>query len=234
MATGMTLGATHSVVVAAEGGLATARAADTGAPMHDGTGADLLLEQVKAAGTRFVFANPGSIEVAFYDAMTDRPELQLIMGLHEGVVISMADGYHKVSERPAFVNVHAVAGTGQIGGQMFSRTARMKIPAEHWAGLATRNPRDKKDFTQSRSGRCRMRPIKRRQIGNLGLNLQSYCETRNPSERFAPQVRRVEDSPRPAPARGYDAQDTDQLKRTSGLIVPGGTEMYRGEWKWRS
>lgn len=80
----------------------------------------LLAEQIKAAGTRFLFTNPGSVEVAFFDALTDRPELQIIMGLHEGVVLSMADGYHKVSGEPAFVNVHAVAGTGQIGGQMFN------------------------------------------------------------------------------------------------------------------
>ncbi len=37
-----------------------------------------------------------------------------------------------------------------------------------WAGLATRDPRDKKDFTRARSGRSRMWPINRRQIGNLG------------------------------------------------------------------
>jgi benzoylformate decarboxylase len=40
--------------------------------------------------------------------------------LHEGVVISMADGYHRVSGKPAFVNVHAVAGTAQMGGQLYN------------------------------------------------------------------------------------------------------------------
>ena len=46
--------------------------------------------------------------------------MQLIMGLHEGVVISMADGYHRVSRKPAFVNVHAIGGTAQMGGQLYN------------------------------------------------------------------------------------------------------------------
>ncbi len=83
-----------------------------------GTGGDLLVEQIKAAGTKYVFTNPGSYEVGFFDALTDRPELQVIMGLHEGIVIPMADGYHKVSGQPAFVNVHAIGGTAQMAGQL--------------------------------------------------------------------------------------------------------------------
>lgn len=122
VATGLTASAARSFAEAAERGeekTPTTPHAGTSYTLT-GTGADLLAEQIKAAGTRFLFTNPGSVEVAFFDALTDRPELQIIMGLHEGVVLSMADGYHKVSGEPAFVNVHAVAGTGQIGGQMFN------------------------------------------------------------------------------------------------------------------
>jgi benzoylformate decarboxylase len=98
-----------------------AAAADTAPyPVVAGTGGDLLAEQVKAAGTRFIFTNPGSFEVGFFDALTDRPELQVIVGLHEGIVIPMADGYHKVTGRTAFVNVHAVAGTAQMAGQLYN------------------------------------------------------------------------------------------------------------------
>ena len=121
VAAGFTASAARSVLEAAEsGGLEGAQPASSGAYRQSGTGGDLLLEQIKAAGTKYLFANPGSVETPFYDAMTDRPEVQLIMGLHEGVVIAMADGYNKVSQKPALVNVHAVAGTGQIGGQLFN------------------------------------------------------------------------------------------------------------------
>ncbi len=120
VAAGFTASAARSVVEAAESG--GEELADTGGASYrvNGTAGDLLVEQIKAAGTKYIFTNPGSVEVAFFDALTDRPELYIIMGLHEGVVLSMADGYHKVSQKPAIVNVHAVAGTGQIGGQMFN------------------------------------------------------------------------------------------------------------------
>ena len=85
-----------------------------------GTGGDLMVAQMKGAGVKFLFTNPGSFEVGFFDAFLDQPGMQLIMGLHEGIVISMADGYHKVSKEPAFVNVHVIAGTAQSAGQLYN------------------------------------------------------------------------------------------------------------------
>jgi benzoylformate decarboxylase len=84
-----------------------------------GTGGELLVEQMKAAGVRYMFTNPGSFEVGLFDAFLDQP-MQLIMGLHEGIVISMADGYNKVCGEPSFVNVHVIAGTAQAAGQMYN------------------------------------------------------------------------------------------------------------------
>jgi benzoylformate decarboxylase len=84
-----------------------------------GTGGELMVEQMKAAGVEYMFTNPGSFEVGLFDAFLDQP-MQLIMGLHEGVVISMADGYNKVTGDPAFVNVHVIAGTAQSAGQMYN------------------------------------------------------------------------------------------------------------------
>jgi benzoylformate decarboxylase len=85
-----------------------------------GTGGTLLVEQLKAAGVEYVFTNPGSTEVGFFDALADAPDLQLIMGLHEGIVIPMADGYYQVTGKPAFVNVHTIAGTAQMAGQLYN------------------------------------------------------------------------------------------------------------------
>jgi thiamine pyrophosphate-dependent acetolactate synthase large subunit-like protein len=85
-----------------------------------GSGAELLIAQARAAGVEYLFTNPGSSEVAILDALVDDPQIHLIEGLHEGIVISMADGYHKLSQKPAFVNVHAIAGTAQMAGQLFN------------------------------------------------------------------------------------------------------------------
>ncbi len=92
----------------------------TAARRVTGTGGELMVAQMKAAGVRFLFTNPGSFEVGFFDAFLDQPDMNLILGLHEGIVISMADGYHKVSREPAFVNIHVIAGTAQAAGQMYN------------------------------------------------------------------------------------------------------------------
>lgn len=116
MAAGFTPAAARSIVQAAD--LASTVRDAVGRRTVSGTGGELMAEQLRAAGTRFIFTNPGSLEVGFFDALVDRPDLHVILGLHEGIVIAMADGYHKVSQQPAFVNVHAIVGTAQMAGQM--------------------------------------------------------------------------------------------------------------------
>ena len=84
-----------------------------------GSGGELVMEQAKAAGSEYLFTNPGSFEVGLFDAQITSG-VPLIMGLHEGIVVAMADGYHRASLKPAFVNVHVIAGTAQMGGQLYN------------------------------------------------------------------------------------------------------------------
>ena len=137
-----------------------------------GTGGETVIAQMKAAGVKYLFTNPGSFEVGFFDAFSDQTDMQLIMGLHEGIVISMADGYHRVTQQPSFVNVHVIAGTAQAAGQMYNASrdgSSIVVTAglndnELWsdeAGLAPRPGFDQKEvnrqFTkiswESRDGR---------------------------------------------------------------------------------
>lgn len=99
-----------------------------------GTGGELLVEQLRAAGVPFVFANPGSTEVGFFDALSGATDLKFILGLHEGIVVSMAHGYAQATNTPAFVNVHAIAGTAQMSGQLYN-AYRDHIPIVATAGL---------------------------------------------------------------------------------------------------
>ena len=85
-----------------------------------GTGGDTVVEQMKAAGVEYLFTNPGAFEVGFFDAFLGQSGIQLILGLHEGLVVSMADGYHRASGKPAFLNLHVIAGTAQAAGQMYN------------------------------------------------------------------------------------------------------------------
>jgi benzoylformate decarboxylase len=83
-----------------------------------GTGGKLMVEQLKAAGVEYVFANPGSFEAGFFDACLDEP-LRVIQCMHEGIVVSAADGYARVSRKPGFINVHAFA-SAQAAGQLYN------------------------------------------------------------------------------------------------------------------
>lgn len=122
--TGLTTAAARSIVEAAD--VAETQTAEKTVEnggryrVITGSGGELLAEQARAAGVKYVFTNPGSFEVGFFDALTDRPDLQVIIGLHEGIVVPMADGYHKATGEPAFINVHAIAGTAQMAGQLYN------------------------------------------------------------------------------------------------------------------
>ena len=88
--------------------------------MVEGSGGELVVAQARVAGVEYVFANPGSFESGLFDALTDIPGMHIILGLHEGIVLSMADGYHRMTRKPAFVNVHALVGTAQAMGQLYN------------------------------------------------------------------------------------------------------------------
>lgn len=119
-AIGLTAAAAQSIVQTLE----AAEQAGEGLPVPgsqelEGSGGFLVMEQAKAAGSEYLFTNPGSFEVGLFDAQITSG-VPLIMGLHEGIVVAMADGYHRASLKPAFVNVHVIAGTAQMGGQLYN------------------------------------------------------------------------------------------------------------------
>lgn len=69
-----------------------------------------------AHGIDTVFGNPGSNELPFLAAMPEGT--RYVLGLHEGVVVGMADGYAQASGGPALVNLHAASGTGNAMGAL--------------------------------------------------------------------------------------------------------------------
>lgn len=73
---------------------------------------DLLRKQ----GITTVFGNPGSNELPFLSGFP--ADFRYILGLHEGVAVGMADGFAQASGRPALLNLHAAAGTGNAMGAL--------------------------------------------------------------------------------------------------------------------
>src|SRR6202158_2593968 len=70
-----------------------------------GTGGELFVQQMKAAGVEHIFFHPSTGDYPIFDALVDEPGIQLIKGIHEGAVVAMADGYARVSGKTGVVIV---------------------------------------------------------------------------------------------------------------------------------
>src|SRR5579859_8010807 len=102
------------------------------------TGKRALLEQLIADGVCHIFGNPGTTEQGFMDILQDYPQVQFMLALHEGVAVSMADSYARLTRRPAFVEVHIAPGLGNALGMMHN--ARIgKTPMVIYAGQSPSN-----------------------------------------------------------------------------------------------
>ncbi|HEV7824367.1 MAG TPA: benzoylformate decarboxylase [Mycobacteriales bacterium] len=76
---------------------------------------------LRAWGLTTVFGNPGSNELPFLDGFP--PDFRYVLGLHEGAVLAMADGYAQATGRPALVNLHSAAGLGNAMGNLANARA---------------------------------------------------------------------------------------------------------------
>ncbi|MCH8200381.1 MAG: thiamine pyrophosphate-binding protein [Chloroflexi bacterium] len=93
----------------------------------------LMIEQLLADGTKYVFGNPGTTEQGFMDALQDYPQLEYILSLHEGVATGIADGYARASGRPAFLQLHITPGLGNAMGMLYN-SYRAGTPLVVYAG----------------------------------------------------------------------------------------------------
>src|SRR5919197_5552700 len=102
------------------------------------SGKRALLEQLIADGTCHIFGNPGTTEQGFMDILQDYPSVQFVLALHEGVAVSMADAYARITRRPAFVELHIAPGLGNALGMLHN--ARIgKTPLVVYAGQSPSN-----------------------------------------------------------------------------------------------
>jgi benzoylformate decarboxylase len=73
-------------------------------------------EFLRRRGLTTIFGNPGSNELPFLAELPG--EFRYVLGLHEGAVVGMADGYAQVTGRPVMVSLHAAAGSGNAMGAL--------------------------------------------------------------------------------------------------------------------
>ncbi|HLU54492.1 MAG TPA: benzoylformate decarboxylase [Pseudonocardia sp.] len=82
---------------------------------------DTVHDLLRSWGLTTVFGNPGSNELPFLDGFP--PDFRYVLGLHEGAVLAMADGYAQATGRPALVNLHSAAGLGHAVGNLANARA---------------------------------------------------------------------------------------------------------------
>jgi benzoylformate decarboxylase len=79
---------------------------------------DAVVDLLRRFGINRIFGNPGSTELPLF---RDFPEdFRYILGLHEAVVVGMADGYAQATGNASFVNLHSAAGVGNAMGNIFT------------------------------------------------------------------------------------------------------------------
>lgn len=85
-------------------------------------GADILCDVLLANDVNVCFANPGTSEMHFVAALDRRPDMRCVLGLFEGVVTGAADGYARMTGRPAATLLHT--GPGLANGLANLHNAR--------------------------------------------------------------------------------------------------------------
>ncbi len=85
-------------------------------------GAQSLVRTLAAAGVDTCFANPGTSEMHFVAALDSEPGVRPILGLFEGAVTGMADGYGRMRGFPAATLLHL--GPGLANGLANLHNAR--------------------------------------------------------------------------------------------------------------
>src|SRR6516162_4000596 len=85
-------------------------------------GAESLVHTLLKSGVDTCFANPGTSEMHFVAALDRVPGMRAVLGLFEGVVTGMADGYGRIAEKPACTLLHL--GPGLSNGSANLHNAR--------------------------------------------------------------------------------------------------------------
>lgn len=73
-------------------------------------GAERLLETLVDSGVELCFANPGTSEMHLVSAIGNSEKMRAVLCLFEGVIAGAADGYARMSDKPALTLLHLGSG----------------------------------------------------------------------------------------------------------------------------
>jgi acetolactate synthase-1/2/3 large subunit len=96
-------------------------------------GAEGLIRTLVAGGVDTCFANPGTSEIHIVAALDGVAEMRCVLGLFEGVVTGAADGYARMSGKPACTLLHLGPGLGN-GLANLHNARRAQVPIVNLIG----------------------------------------------------------------------------------------------------
>ncbi|MGH7032762.1 MAG: thiamine pyrophosphate-binding protein, partial [Stellaceae bacterium] len=98
-------------------------------------GAESLVRTLVAGGVELCFANPGTSEMHFVAALDRVEGMRCVLGLFEGVVTGAADGYARMTEKPAATLLHLgpglANGLANLHNAGKARTPIVNIVGDH-------------------------------------------------------------------------------------------------------
>ena len=98
-------------------------------------GAESLVRTLVAGGVDVCFTNPGTSEMHFVAALDRVEGMRCVLGLFEGVVTGAADGYARMTDRPAATLLHTGPGLANGLANMHNarraRTPMINIVGDH-------------------------------------------------------------------------------------------------------
>ncbi|MBX2881103.1 MAG: hypothetical protein KTR32_14260, partial [Granulosicoccus sp.] len=98
-------------------------------------GAESLVRTLVDAGIEVCFSNPGTSEMHFVAALDKVGGIRCVLGLFEGVVTGAADGYSRMTGKPAVTLLHLGPGLGNglanLHNAKKARTSIVNVVGEH-------------------------------------------------------------------------------------------------------
>lgn len=99
------------------------------------TGAEAMLAALRANGVSVVFANPGTTELDLVRAFAAVPDMTCVVGLQENICTGAADGYGRMTGRPAATLLHLgpgfANGIANLHNARRARTPIVNIIGDH-------------------------------------------------------------------------------------------------------
>ena len=98
-------------------------------------GAESLVRSLLASGVDTCFANPGTSEMHFVAALDKVAGMRCVLGLAETVVTGCADGYARMTGKPAATLMHCgpglANGTANVHNARRANTPMVNIVGDH-------------------------------------------------------------------------------------------------------